>query len=376
MRPRRRDTITRRRSSRWAGSLLWAAMLVSVALAAPTIASASPGVIRVPSTYPTIQAAIDAAAPGDTIRIGSGTFVEQLSIGKDLTLVGAGATRTTVRAPGTLETGLDGHTAIVEVHGGAVVRISHLAISGPGAGHCGNGELRAGISVVEESELDLSYSRVVHIRNTPLDDCFRSGVGVLAADFSPVRVNVDHSEISDFGTAGMVIAGDGSTSTIRWNVVRGQGRSSVVATGGIELILATGTISDNVVSGNACGSPDLGCGPDWFHEYQVAAISAGGPGLVIADNWLFDNQVGIYMDTSATIRNNRLWDNDYFGIALQDGSFMVRGDRIHGGEGGVAVIAYYDDAHAQLRHVLVAGTTGEPFQTFECCGFTSTIDRR
>jgi hypothetical protein len=345
-------------------------------LIVPVSVSAKSGDLLVPAAYPTIQAAIDAAQAGSTIRIGPGTYVEQLSIGKDLTLVGSGALKTIIRAPGVLANGVDGHTSIVEIHDGAAVRMSQLAISGPGAGHCGDGELRAGISVIQGSQLDLSDSRVAHIRNTPLDNCFRSGVGVLAPDFSPVRVNVERSEITDFGTSGIVVAGFGSTSTLRFNLVKGQGRSTVVATSGIELIFATGTISHNVVSGNACGSADLGCGPDWFSEVQATGISAGGEGVVIANNLLAGNQVGIYANEAAAIHDNVLWNNDYFGIALQDGSFTVDGDNIRGGEGGVAVIAGFANAVADLHGVRISHTAGQHIQTFEQNGFTATYNEQ
>jgi hypothetical protein len=51
----------------------------------------------VPDGYATINAAIDAAASGDTIRIGAGTYREQLVVSKDLVFVGAGINSTILR---------------------------------------------------------------------------------------------------------------------------------------------------------------------------------------------------------------------------------------------------------------------------------------
>lgn len=67
-----------------------ATMLVTLGL----IGMSSPAQARssrvVPTDYPTIQSAIDAAAPGDTVTVRSGTYTEQLRIRKDLEIVGAG----------------------------------------------------------------------------------------------------------------------------------------------------------------------------------------------------------------------------------------------------------------------------------------------
>ena len=46
--------------------------------------------------YTSIQAAINAASEGDTIKIDAGTYDGSLSIGKSVTLVGAGADQTTI----------------------------------------------------------------------------------------------------------------------------------------------------------------------------------------------------------------------------------------------------------------------------------------
>lgn len=61
---------------------LWCGLLALLPTAAADL--------HVPAQYATIQAAVDAAAPGDTIRIGPGVYVEQiLVVSKKLTLAGS-----------------------------------------------------------------------------------------------------------------------------------------------------------------------------------------------------------------------------------------------------------------------------------------------
>jgi pectin methylesterase-like acyl-CoA thioesterase len=71
-------------------------LLVSAGQAGGTAAHASPlstqgaqgapTTIVVPRDFPTIQAAVNAAAPGSTINIKSGTYTEEVVIAKDLNL--------------------------------------------------------------------------------------------------------------------------------------------------------------------------------------------------------------------------------------------------------------------------------------------------
>ncbi len=64
--------------------------------AACTLASAHQ--LRVPDDFPTIQAAIDAASPGDTVKVAAGTYTESVHLREGVCLLGAGAKRTILDA--------------------------------------------------------------------------------------------------------------------------------------------------------------------------------------------------------------------------------------------------------------------------------------
>src|SRR6266540_4333392 len=64
------------------------AVLILVALTFATTSAHAAADIVMPRDFPTIQAAVDAAAPGATIKVQPGTYTEQIVIAKDVTLKG------------------------------------------------------------------------------------------------------------------------------------------------------------------------------------------------------------------------------------------------------------------------------------------------
>jgi hypothetical protein len=94
---------------------------------------------------------------------------------------------------------------------------------------------------------------------------------------------------------------------------------------------------------------------------------------VVSHNLVFGNQVGIFLGESDAITDNRMVDNDYFGLALFDGTFLIDGAQIKGGGGGIWVIAQGANTTVVLNDVSFAGISGPEVEELECCGFTATV---
>lgn len=87
---------------------------------------ANPSIIRVPQNYARIQEAINAAEPGDTISVASGTYYENIDINKTLTLTGADKTTTIIDSKKT------GNVVIIEANNVTLKGFTIQAGSGEG----------------------------------------------------------------------------------------------------------------------------------------------------------------------------------------------------------------------------------------------------
>ncbi|MBX5327171.1 MAG: right-handed parallel beta-helix repeat-containing protein [Candidatus Bathyarchaeia archaeon] len=77
---------------------VWAGFYHSAGFARAGVYPLSPGVIHVPENYSTIQEAVNAASPGDTIIVANGTYKERVIIDKPLRLVGENRSNTIIDA--------------------------------------------------------------------------------------------------------------------------------------------------------------------------------------------------------------------------------------------------------------------------------------
>jgi len=106
-------------------------MLMSTGGASASAASSGGShcaVLNVPSQYSTIQQAINAAHSCDTIRVASGTYVEQLTIDKSITIVGAGIGATVIQSPATLSADAYGTFWTIELGNAATVSLSGFTL--------------------------------------------------------------------------------------------------------------------------------------------------------------------------------------------------------------------------------------------------------
>jgi hypothetical protein len=333
-----------------------------------------------------IQQAVNVASAGDTVSLARGSYVEQVSIAKDLTLTGAGSGASTISAPTTvLVPDSHGFLNIVEINSGASVRMSRLAVAGPGPGACGS--IDRGISVIGGASLAITRAAVSDIRDNPGSECnngFDVGAGTQRhSDMTDPEVGhltIDHTTLTGYQRAAIFVAGDGSTGQIDHNTIKGAPCTFPCnGPGGIGVFFgASATIDHNTISGNECNDPTLPCGPDWGNDYQsfgVLMIGAASS-TVVTHNSLNTNDVGIYTDTGATIDHNDVASR-WFGIVTDFGnSAQVDHNSTTGGIYGI----YEFGGTGTFSHNSASGSsgadlwwdgTGTPSFSHNSCGTAS-----
>jgi parallel beta-helix repeat protein len=361
--------------------------------------------IVVPRDFPTIQAAVDAAPPGATVKVSRGTYTEEIVITKDLHVEGAGVGATILQSPATLtpyaafvsddiETPLG---AVVRIANGAKVRMFGFTVTGPVpcAVHA------QGIAVMGGARLTLAESHVTPMLPEPQPSLCNASSGIRIGLSTAFRVgsqlgSTGHGKITDvivdrYLGNGIAVAGPpggaASTATISHSVVLGD--TSFVAQSpegftvsheGITIRQnAVARVTENIVAGNTCTA--FFCGPDPLIDFQSSGILAqevGARSVEILNNHVFGNDTGIYQDASphcCMISGNHVSNNRFFGIAIQDGDGATSENTITGGRVGIAVIAGTADTVGVLQGDRIRRASIAPVQEVECCGFKATAKR-
>src|SRR3954467_3379408 len=218
---------------------------------------------------PTIQGAITAASPGDSIAVCPGTYTETPRVPAtkdDLTLYSTKPLQAVVKAPAAGP--LPDKGDIVHVQGADGVKILGFTISGPlpDTEFC-SVLTKAGVRVDGNGRATIAGNHITEIRSTnpALRGC-QNGVGIQVgrqAEGETGHAKIGFNLIDKYQKNGMTIDGAASTGEVSYNRVEGDGEQTgatfaIAAQNGIQMSRgASGEISSNSVVDNTYFDPNV-----------------------------------------------------------------------------------------------------------------------
>jgi parallel beta-helix repeat protein len=240
----------------------------------------SSAVIRVPQDYLTIQEAVNAANPGDTILVASGTYYECVEINKSLTLIGENSNTTII--DGTIAPDVHGHIFLIQ--NTSSVTISNFFLRNGGWG------------------VSLNRSR-----NCVISD------NIMLSNWTPVKLAYSERNVIQCNIIKTILYGvvleDSRENIISDNVI-----SSVQLYGVGLWVSSDNVISDNEISGCQVGIYfTLDCSNNTIRGNMVSRNEVSGIHLLgVANNLIIANAiVNNYLGMYLAGNDNRIYHNNF-----------------------------------------------------------------
>jgi hypothetical protein len=291
------------------------------------------GLCAAPGThYTTINAAVTAApATGSTIRVCPGTYTEQVTINKSLTLLGIASGTSdaaVVAAPtsGLVQNGLDIFSQPVAAQifvQNAAVTISHLTVDGANDGITDCSVDPIGIYYQNASGTITSNAVRNVLLPTGLQGC-QTGLAInVESNTGTPAVTISSNSVRNYDKNGITASGPDNGSpgpivTVTGNTIIGLGATTVTAQNGIQIGYgATGTVTSNYVVDDIYINP-----PNCAPCYGASGILIyGSAGVTVSTNTVESTQFGIVPVTESagkTANGTVVTSNHVGGTQLYD----------------------------------------------------------
>ncbi len=277
--------------------------------------------------YSTIQSAVTAAGPGDTVKVCPGTYPEQVTIGpgKDgLSLESEKPLQAVIQFPVVTTP----PNAIVRVNSSQDVSVQGFTITGPyyDGGCVDPLSTHYGVRVDGGGEATIRDNHITQIQdaNPAFAGC-QDGIAVLVGrqfENQTGTADIDHNVIDNYQKNGPTIDNAGSSATIEDNTINGGGPSNIIARNGIQVGRgADADVHNNEVFGNVyagAGPPPAGEIDDSSDATGVLVFEVTG-GVQVSNNDAYSNDLGIDIGTASGVQisNNMTHDNTFDGLRAE-----------------------------------------------------------
>lgn len=299
-------------------------------------AVASAAILEVPADYATIQAAVTAAGPGDTIEVSTGTYAEFVSFpnsgtpGNPITLTAKAGHTPVIDGTTLATTDLEG---LVFIEDRSYITVSGMEIANLSASSPGH--FPAGIWVRGTSHhIELLGNKVHDIRNSGCSSCGAHGIAVYgtSASASIHDILIDGNEVYDCvlgWSESVVVNGNVEDFAITGNIVHDNNNIGIDAIGFEGECTgcsdALDQARDGIISGNLVYNIDSQGNPAYGSERSADGIYVdGGTRIVIERNIVHDSNIGIELasehsgkaTSEVLVRSNFVYRSHSIGIAI------------------------------------------------------------
>ena len=314
--------------------LLAGALMTTPAISAASVRYVAPGGACGAATpcYSSIQAAVNAAAVGDEIRIAAGTYTgvnssgghaQHVYITKSLTIKGGYTTSNwTTPNPGANTTELQAQTLgrvvyITGVTTSVTLRGLHLTYgdsNGLGGSTSGN-DAGGGVYAYQSN---ISINQCWLTGNASPSDGYGGGSYIRDGILNIANTIMQDNEAGHGGAAYLssTKVQIGSNSEFRENrTTATNGEGAAIAVSGGTFTLSDSTIADNTAS---VGAPYAGALNISGSQFSIDNVEVSG---TVKSN-------GVFLGGTGTLQDSTIQNNGYSGIKIGDGTIAVNGSEI------------------------------------------------